>query len=76
MSSSSKKDEEEINLLGDYYKVRNWREMNKQRDFYKKKISELDSTIESQNEEIEELNSIINSKNEEIEELKNTKSTV
>ena len=50
--------------------------ISEQRDFYKKKISELDSTIESQNEEIEELNSIINSKNEEIEDLKNTKPTV
>ena len=76
MSSSSKKDEEEIELLGDYYKVRNWREMNKQRGFYKKKMSELNSTIESKDKEIEELKSIINSKNEEIEDLRNTKSTV
>ncbi len=71
MSSSSKKDEEMIVFLGDYYKD----EMNKQKEFYKHTISEL-------NAKVSELNSTINSKNEEISELKriiedfkNTKST-
>ena len=87
MSSSSKEnvneeiDKDEKDKQIDFYKKTKGKKVkhyiiSEQRDFYKKKISELDSTIESQNEEIEELNSIISSKNEEIEDLKNTKPTV
>ena len=75
MSNSPKKDQEDIELLGDYYKVRNWSEMNKQRDFYKKKISELNSTIESKDKEIEDLKTILDFKNKVINQLKTTKST-
>ena len=70
ISTSSKKGvKDKIKFLEDYYRD----EMNKQGDFYRKKITELESTIESQsegNDELEELNSTIESKDKEIEDLK------
>ena len=91
MSNSSKEnvkeeiDKDEKDKQIDFYKKTKGKKVkhyiiSEQRDFYKKKISELDSTItklnstiESRDKEVEDLKRIINFKNEIINQL-NSKS--